>query len=258
MSSTSVGASQSRRGTDASGLLATLAILALVSGRVDAQPQVRASLAISEVQPTVATRVAPVLPPGSTAEGIVRVELVVDQRGRVVAPRVVSGLGAATDSAVLAAVRQWTFRAARTRGETVAVLIGVRFQFHVPTAAHDGPLVSADMELLEAEPLPEPAPPIATVPENVEIDNPRAIRSITPRYTESAMRRRVQGTALMEIVILPDGTVGSARILKSLDAVHGLDREALIAARYWLFTPPMHMDVPVARAATLELSFSIH
>jgi TonB family protein len=64
---------------------------------------------------------------------------------------------------------------------------------------------------------------------------PKVRRSIRPQYTLAAMRAIRQGVVLLDVVILADGTVGGARVTRSLDP--DLDREALIAARYWLFEP---------------------
>ena len=36
---------------------------------------------------------------------------------------------------------------------------------------------------------------------------------------------------------MPDGTVGQVQVVKSLDANHGLDNEAIAAAKQWLFRP---------------------
>ena len=84
------------------------------------------------------------------------------------------------------------------------------------------------------------------------------MRQITADYTGDAMRAKIQGTVLLEVVVAPDGTVGAASVLKSLDARHGLDESALLAARYWLFTPGMLNGVAVPVRVTLEMEFRLH
>ena len=53
-----------------------------------------------------------------------------------------------------------------------------------------------------------------------------------PQYTADAMRAKVQGTVLLECVVLPDGSVGRVDVVKSLDSTFGLDQEAVKAARH--------------------------
>jgi TonB family protein len=69
------------------------------------------------------------------------------------------------------------------------------------------------------------------------------------------MRAIRQGVVLLDVVILADGTVGGARVTRSLDP--DLDREALIAARYWLFEPAQLEGRAVATRAALELEFRL-
>src|SRR4029453_7607079 len=49
------------------------------------------------------------------------------------------------------------------------------------------------------------------------------VREVRPEYTADAMRAKVQGAVLLECIVLPDGSVGQIKILKSLDKVFGLD-----------------------------------
>jgi protein TonB len=69
------------------------------------------------------------------------------------------------------------------------------------------------------------------------IENPLVLREVKPQYTPDAMRAKIQGTVVLECVVLPDGTVGDVRVNRSLDPVFGLDQEAVKAARQWRFVP---------------------
>ncbi len=71
------------------------------------------------------------------------------------------------------------------------------------------------------------------------------------------MRARIQGVAVLECVVEPDGRVGPVRIVRSLDAVHGLDEEAIRTVRKWRFMPGMKDGVPVRVAVKVEISFTI-
>jgi TonB family protein len=70
------------------------------------------------------------------------------------------------------------------------------------------------------------------------------------------MRAKVVGDVDMDIVVLADGTVGAARVTRSIH--RELDHVALIAAGYWLFEPARLNGQAVAAQAVLTLSFRLH
>lgn len=86
---------------------------------------------------------------------------------------------------------------------------------------------------------------------------PVLLREVKPAYTAEAMRAKVQGTVLVECVVLPDGSVGNVQILKSLDSAFGLDQEAIKAAKQWRFRPGVRQGEPVPVLITIELSFTL-
>jgi len=89
------------------------------------------------------------------------------------------------------------------------------------------------------------------------IVNPRLIREVKPQYTADAMRAKIQGTVLLECVVLQDGSVGRVDVVKSLDPTFGLDAEAIKAARQWRFVPGTRFGEPVAVLVTIELTFTL-
>ena len=89
------------------------------------------------------------------------------------------------------------------------------------------------------------------------INLPRLLREVKPQYTPEAMRAKIQGTVVLEVVVLPDGTIGDVRVTKSLDPVFGLDAQAIAAARQWRFTPGTRFGEPVAVALAIELFFNL-
>jgi TonB family protein len=86
---------------------------------------------------------------------------------------------------------------------------------------------------------------------------PRVLREVKPAYTSDAMRAKVQGTVLLECVVLPDGSVGEVHVVRSLDQTFGLDQEAIKAARAWRFEPGRRMGEPVSVLVTIELTFTL-
>ena len=89
------------------------------------------------------------------------------------------------------------------------------------------------------------------------VELPRVLREVRPNYTADAMRAKVQGTVWVEAVVLSDGTVGEARVVRSLDSTFGLDDEALKAAKQWRFAPGTRFGQAVAVLVTIELTFTL-
>ena len=86
---------------------------------------------------------------------------------------------------------------------------------------------------------------------------PTVIREVKPQYTAEAMRAKVQGTVLLECIVLPDGSVGNVEVVRSLDSTFGLDQEAIKAAKQWRFRPGTRFGEPVAVIVTIELTFTL-
>ena len=86
---------------------------------------------------------------------------------------------------------------------------------------------------------------------------PTLVREVPPKYTADAMRAKIQGDVLLEVIIRKDGTVGDVRIVKSLNASSGLDQSAVAAARAWVFQPATRQGQPVDYRARLVLTFRI-
>jgi protein TonB len=89
------------------------------------------------------------------------------------------------------------------------------------------------------------------------ISLPTVLREVKPAYTADAMRAKVQGSVWLECIVMPDGTVGSVKITKSLDPVFGLDEQAIAAAKKWRFKPGMRQGQPVPVIITIELTFTL-
>ena len=84
------------------------------------------------------------------------------------------------------------------------------------------------------------------------------VKRVDPRYTSEAMVTKITGAVVLEAVVRADGSVGAVRVVKSLDARHGLDRAAIEAAKQWVFKPGIRRDQPVDVIVTLILEFRLH
>jgi TonB family protein len=85
--------------------------------------------------------------------------------------------------------------------------------------------------------------------------DPVVLREARPDYTDAARQARIQGLVELEAVVEPNGTIQNVRVTKSLDRQHGLDEEAILAAKRWLFKPGYLNGKPVPVLVTLILEF---
>jgi TonB family protein len=206
----------------------------------------------------------PVYPPAAVAEkrdATVEVELVIGTDGQILHARMSESGGDLFDAATMSAVRGWRFSPFRDRsGRPMTILVLARVDYRLESK---GPIVSAKLG-----PVSDNPPALSADPNDVqnlgEIDPaggpgrtwPKVIREIKPSYSAEAMRTKVQGETTVEVTVRADGTVGHVRVLKSLEP--SLDRQAQIAAAYWLFTPATRNGKPVAVRASVIMSFNLH
>jgi TonB family protein len=86
-----------------------------------------------------------------------------------------------------------------------------------------------------------------------EISAPAATRKVDPAYPLELMRQNLGGTVILYAVIHADGTVGSVRVLRSVD--ERLDQYAGDAIAKWKFEPATKNGVPVEVEATFWIPF---
>ena len=85
---------------------------------------------------------------------------------------------------------------------------------------------------------------------------PTLVSQVRPSYTSDALRQRIQGTVLIELIVRRDGQPTDIRVVRSLDP-GGLDLEAVEAVRQWRFNPGRFAGAPVNVLVTIVLEFSI-
>ena len=66
---------------------------------------------------------------------------------------------------------------------------------------------------------------------------PQAVREVQAQYTSEAMRQMIEGEVVLDVVVKSDGRVGDVAVRQSLDAVYGLDENAVKAMKQWEFKP---------------------
>ncbi len=86
---------------------------------------------------------------------------------------------------------------------------------------------------------------------------PQATRQVKAGYTEEAKANRIEGTVLLEVVVLADGAIGDVKVARSLDTIYGLDANAVKAMKRWQFKPGTKDGKPVAVRVHVEMTFSL-
>jgi TonB family protein len=78
-----------------------------------------------------------------------------------------------------------------------------------------------------------------------------------PQYVPAAMEAKVQGSVLLEAVVLTDGSVGDVTVVRSLDPTYGLDQQAVDAMKRWSFQPGTRDGEPVRVVVQVEMRFTL-
>jgi TonB family protein len=76
-------------------------------------------------------------------------------------------------------------------------------------------------------------------------------------YTEAAMDAQIQGSVLLEVVVLPDGSSGPVTVVRSLDSENGLDQQAVDALKRWTWKPGTRDGEPARVAVQVEMRFTL-
>ena len=100
-------------------------------------------------------------------------------------------------------------------------------------------------------------PPAPVYDPGPDITDPTATVHPDPQYTMAAMRARIEGTVDLEGIVTTAGVLLNIRIARSLDAVNGLDQEAIRTAQLWRFSPGRRNDAPVNVRVTIEMAFTM-
>ncbi len=86
-----------------------------------------------------------------------------------------------------------------------------------------------------------------------DMESPRLLREVRPKYTDEAEGAGLEGTVVLEVVVRSDGRAYDFQVERGLGM--GLDEEAVAAVKQWRFRPAMRDGEPVAIRGTVEVSF---
>ena len=84
---------------------------------------------------------------------------------------------------------------------------------------------------------------------------PKLVYEAKPSYTSNAMRAKVQGIVTMEAVVRADGSIGAAKVLRSLH--RELDAVAVGTVMRWKFAPAMLDGKAVPVLVEVEMQFTL-
>jgi TonB family protein len=76
-------------------------------------------------------------------------------------------------------------------------------------------------------------------------------------YTQAAMDAQIEGSVLLEVVVLPDGSSGPVTVVRSLDSANGLDQQAVDALKRWTWKPGTRDGEPARVAVQVEMKFML-
>lgn len=116
-------------------------------------------------------------------------------------------------------------------------------------------------------PAPAPAPtqvpasvPVTPEPQQEPVQEPQVdasrMKSLAPKYPRLSRRLREQGTVLLEMLVLPDGSVAELRV-KTSSGFERLDQAALDAVKSWRFFPARRGGEAIAYRYVQPIAFSL-
>jgi len=89
------------------------------------------------------------------------------------------------------------------------------------------------------------------------VSDPKLVHEVKPNFTGDAMRAKIQGVVIMDVVVRADGSVDPARIRITRSLDRGLDQQAVIAVLQWRFNPSVRLGQAVASRVTIEVFFTL-
>jgi protein TonB len=86
---------------------------------------------------------------------------------------------------------------------------------------------------------------------------PQVVKQVKAEYTSEAMRQMIEGVVVLDVVVKSDGTVGDVAVKQSVDAVYGLDENAVKAMKQWVFKAGTKDGKAVNVRVDVRMNFSL-
>jgi TonB family protein len=202
-----------------------------------------------EVPPRLLHMVTPVYPDSARAAGIegqIVLQIVIDEQGRVTDVQVLSARPPGLfDEAAVMAIRQWIYEPARSGGQPIKVRLGQQIEFSLKDVKPPQPPLPPSVE--EPRIIVRMRPGSGETPISMAWEEaPELIPEtlVKPEYPPLALKERVEGKVILQVVIDEDGNVVEAEVLFAQPP--GIFEEAAIRAiKQWKFKPAKQYDKPI-------------
>ena len=227
-------------------------------GAVRIAPYVIANNLVKSVPP-----VYPLIARTAHVQGVVKLEIVIDEEGHVTSEQLISGHPMLIQAAQ-AAVQQWVYRPTLLNGNAVPVITQAEVQFSLfdgggnADAAVRTP-VDGTVSPAAQKPPPPPPPPDPVLiagssdKEETDVDTlPHPTLRVEPEMPPIAKQIKLQGEVILSVLINEQGAVEEMHVVSGHPI---LTRAAMEAVRQWGFAPGTKDGEPVPARATVEVSF---
>jgi TonB family protein len=191
-------------------------------------------------KPKLLKKVRPVYPKEALEkeiQGVVILEAVIDNNGKVKETRTVSSADPLLVKAANEAVKQWEYEPFVIDGVAKQVLFTVTITF-----------------ALNPEDKAKPAGDTLTKLEGSE--RPRKVKDVKPVYPDEAVKKRIEGVVMLEAVADELGKVRQLRVLSSPSLL--LNDAALLAVKQWEYEPYVVDGKAKPVIFTVTVTFTLH
>lgn len=178
--------------------------------------------------------------------GVVLLNLVVDQDGLPQNVHVLRGVGMGLDEKAVEAVKQYKFKPAMEDGNPVPVALNVEVNFQIFDK------LPAQSQQSNGAPT---NPDLAVIKIGGSVSSPVVIYQVPPDYSPEAKKAKIQGTVLVNLIVDQRGLPQNVHILRGIGS--GLDERAIEAVKQYKFRPAMETGKPVAVELNVEVNFRL-
>jgi serine/threonine-protein kinase len=109
-----------------------------------------------------------------------------------------------------------------------------------------------------AEPAPPPPAPAGRAYEQMDVDvRPAVVKTVPAEYPRDAVRRRVEDTVVLKVLVSVAGRVDQVQVLRGSKKDLAFDQAAIAAVRQWVFSPAQKAGKPVACWFSVAVPFQL-
>ena len=200
-------------------------------------------------------------------QGQVVLQAFIGRDGSVQSVSTINGK-AALAAAATQAVQQWRYRPYPDQTNPIPVQTLITFNFSLkppPTATTQAGKSPHTVSAYPANTVSLAATTAPTLGDNSlpgdtkiysrrdGVSEPQKIYGPDPAYTQQASKARLEGAVVLQIVVKPDGTVGTVKVVQGLGK--GLDQSAQKTISTWRFKPSLKDGKPVAVRVDVTINF---